>query len=707
VGVEGKRTGGVIWHAHGSGRSLTMIMMAKAIAIEPGITDPRIVLVSDRDDFDDQVRGAFHSCGKEPVRTKTGKHLLEMLSRDKETVITTVIDKFETAIKSQNYQNLSNNIFVLVDEGHGSRYGEASLRMQKPLPNACYIGFTGAPLKKKDKNTAAQLGGVIDAYPIDRAVNDNTVVPLLYERRRIEISRKTVSGRQDQMIYSMAWDLSEHFSKNIEKPFKAQLSAGSKLSALKFKKYLDEFGKLSSELLISGPGTREGDEDDDRAGEEEIQTFWKQMMEKHGNEKEYNRSLINAFKYGDRPEIIIVVDKLLSGFSAPRNKVLYLARRLNGHALLQAIARVNRLYPGKDFGYIIDYVGSHDESSEAGYPYCLLPEFDRDDLRGTLTGISEEAAGLSQRHAELWEIFKQIRNRKDQEAFARSLADEVLRDTFDARLAAFSRTMSVAFSSVKFIDETPAKLIERYKRDLAAFHRLRMSVKRRYAEEVDLNPYEAMVQKLIKTYVTSEDVLSIRPLVNIFDRESFQAEIDELQSTPAKAETIAHRAKKTIIEKMDEDAPFYRRFSTILEDVIQAWRGKRISDAEYLSKVTELSNAIINRTADNIPQELQGHEVAKAIYGLVNDVLNRWKDSLPDAKQVATKAALKIDRIIQESKVVGWISNQDVQNQMKNQIEDYLYALKEVYGIDLSVDDMDFILDRSIDVAKEIPIALS
>src|SRR5262249_25403110 len=282
VGADGKRTGGVIWHTQGSGKSLTMVMMAKAIALEESVTDPRIALVTDRVDLDDQIWGTFHSCGKDPVKATTGKHLLELLSLSKASIITTVIDKFETAVKASGYQNSSDNIFALVDESHRSQYGETNARMRKVLPNACHIGFTGTPLKKKDRNTAVKFGGIIDAYKIDEAVRDKAVVPLLYEGRRI-------SQEIDQRTFVVVRDISEPFSKNIPKPFKAQLAAESKVEAIKYKEALDELGLVTSEALISGPGAREGADAFERAGEGAVQAFWKRMMERYGNEKEYNR----------------------------------------------------------------------------------------------------------------------------------------------------------------------------------------------------------------------------------------------------------------------------------------------------------------------------------------------------------------------------------------------------------------------------------
>ncbi|MGH9768927.1 MAG: type I restriction endonuclease subunit R, partial [Blastocatellia bacterium] len=208
VGADGKRTGGVIWHTQGSGKSLTMVMMAKAIALEESIADPRIVLVTDRVELDDQIWGTFHSCGREPVKATTGRHLLELLALDKAAIITTVIDKFETAMKASGYQNNSNNIFALVDESHRSQYGETNAQMQKVLPNACYIGFTGTPLKKKDKNTAAKFGGVIDAYTIDEAVRDKAVAPLLYEGRHIsqEVGQRAIDIWFERVTRPLAAD---------------------------------------------------------------------------------------------------------------------------------------------------------------------------------------------------------------------------------------------------------------------------------------------------------------------------------------------------------------------------------------------------------------------------------------------------------------------------------------------------------------------
>jgi type I restriction enzyme, R subunit len=686
VGADGKRAGGVIWHTQGSGKSLTMVMMAKAIALEESVADPRVVLVTDRIDLDDQIWATFHSCGKEPVKATTGRHLLDLLARKKAAVITTVIDKFETAVKASNCQSDSNNIFALVDESHRSQYGETNARMQKVLPNACYIGFTGTPLRKKDKNTAAKFGGIIDAYTINEAVRDKAVTPLLYEGR-------AVPRGVDRRILTVARDISEHFSGSVPKPLKAQLATESKTDAIKYKQLMDEIGLVTSEVLISGPEAREGDV--------EVRAFWRRMMERYGSEKEYNRSLIEAFNKSDEPEIIIVVDKLLTGFDSPRNMVLYLDKSLKGHALLQAIARVNRLYEGKEFGFVIDYFGVLGELGEALNIYESLPEFEREDLTSALTDISEEAAKLPRRHSGLLDVFKGA-GAGSEEAFERSLSDAGLRARFYEKFSTFNRTMSVAFSSAKFISDTPREDLERYKKDLVFFQKLRASVKQLHAEEIDFREHEAKVQKLIDSQAASSNFLRIAPLAPIFDQEAFQSQVDKLQSLAAKAETIANRTKRAIAEKMKEDPSFYLSFSKILDDVIGAWRLGLISDADCLEQVTDVMNKVRDHLSVNLPPELQDNDAAEAFYDVVNDVFSRLKAPLPDARRIATETALKIERIIRETKIVDWTSKADIQNEMRNQIDDCLYELKKYRGLDLGFDDMDFIIESSINIARTI-----
>lgn len=727
---SGRRRGGVVWHTQGSGKSLTMVMLAKAIAQEK-LPDYKIILVTDRVDLDDQIYKTFTHCDMEPHQARSGKDLAKELSGPKSRVITTIIDKFENAVLKGNLRNEGDNIFVLVDESHRGQYGAMHGRMRKALPNACFIGFTGTPVRKKEKDTINKFGGLIQPiYSIRRAVEDKAVVPLLYEGRDVEqrVDRQSIDrwfdvitanltreqkadlkkkftttdqlNKAEQKVREIALDISMHYRDNWQgTPYKAQLVTQDKSTALLYKKYLDEFGMVSSEVLISGPDDREGNEEVDEENMPAVQQFWKKMMAKHGSEDQYNKNLINSFKSGDEPEIIIVVDKLLTGFDAPRNTVLYLTRHLKDHTLLQAIARVNRLYEGKDFGYIIDYRGVLQNLNKAFDLYGKMEEYDQADLDMTLTDVSEEIDRLPSRHTDLLNLFQGIKNKQDEEQYELKLADEALRERFYECLRDYSRSLAIALSSTRFMEQTPDAKIEKYRKDLTFFMNLRSSVRRRYAEVVDFKEYEAKIQKLIDTHVSTGTVEKVTTLVNIFDKDAFLKELEKLEGTASKADTIAHRTKKTIEERMGDDPAFYRKFSELLEEAIRAFRERRLADRDYLTKVTEIAEAIRTRKEEHLPEPIRHRDVARAFYGVVQETLASHSTG-SDLRDVAADAAVRIDDIIVREKIVNWTTNADVQNRMRNAIEDALHDLKSHSGLALTFDEIDDILEKCLDIAR-------
>lgn len=737
---DGARQGGVVWHTQGSGKSLTMVMLAKSIAMDlprEGADHFKIVLVTDRVDLDDQIYRTFGNCGTEPVQAKTGKHLAELLEDDKSRIITTVIDKFE-AVLNGNVKVDNSNIFALVDEGHRGQYGPLHAKMRRVLPKGCFIGFTGTPVMKGQKNTIEKFGGLIDTYTITQAVADKAVVQLLYEGRDVpqevdsasldrwfdamteplskeqaaDLKKKYATSGQlnkvDQKIFAFAWDISRHFSETWKgTPYKGQLVAPDQATALKFKQYMDDFGLVSTDVLIAHPDDRDGHEevdepeelaDDDR---QKVLAYWTAMMQKHGGPKEYQRNVINAFKHGESPEIIIVVYKLLTGFDAPRNTVLYLCRPMKDHSLLQAIARVNRLFDGKDFGYIIDYVGVLANLDKALDLYGKLPEFDEEDLAGTLLPVQEEVAKLPQRHSDLLEVFKTIENKQDTESYERYLADQAEREKFYQRLSLFARTLQLALSTVSFHEETPPERITRYKNDLKFFRMLRKNVQRRYAEVIDFGEYEKRIQKLLNTHVKSGEVEQVVAPLNIFDQELREAELAKMGTAASKADAIAFATKKTITERMEEDPAFYRKFSRLLQDVIDDWRARRLSDADYLKRIREVSDGVVNRKGDDIPEILRNEEDARAFFGELAEVFEKYTSDGFDARQQAAEAALQVDAIIEKHKRVDWTGDADVQNRMKTDIEDLLFEVKHEADIALSLEDIDTLLERCVQIARK------
>jgi type I restriction enzyme R subunit len=755
--VQSRRKGGVIWQTQGSGKSLAMVLLGKALALDESIPNPRIVIVTDRIDLDEQITKTFHQCGKDPQQAKTGAHLIELLRDERVAVITTVLFKFEAAAKAaRELRHLKDDVFVLVDESHRSQYGDANIQMQKALPNACYIGFTGTPLMKKEKSTATKFGGFIEpAYTIRDAVDDKAVVPLLYEGRHIlqEVKDKPVDMMFDELcegltkeqkadlkrkfaardelnrlhsrLYLIAWDVTKHYVNQWKGTgFKGQITAPGKKEALLLKGYFDQFGKVSTEVIISGPTEIENPEEHQTAEKDEsVELFWKAMMAKYGTEKEYNRRIIDAFKKGEEPEIIIVVDKLLTGFDAPRNVVLYIARSLKGHTLLQAIARVNRLHPGKDYGYIIDYYGVVTELHEALELYSSLGEqFDAEDLEGTLTNIAEEIKKLPGLHDALWELFKTIQNKQDEEAFEVLLADKDKREDFYTRLWQFSRVLKLASSSIHWVKATPEADVKRYKADAAFFQKLRASVKLRYAEEIDYRDYEKQIQKMLNNYVQAEEVIQVVEPVNIFEREAFEAEVEKAKSPRAKADTIANRTKKTITEKMDEDPFFYRKLSALLQQAIDDYKAERISEAQYLAKVTEIMEEVRGGNAKDVPEVLKQNDLSRALYGALKEQIapaagvsdgegghvlredapaygGDAKPSAPPADTILAEAAVSMDQIIRKHAVVRWRENVDAQNRMRNDLDDFLFDLQKEKGFTLSYAQMDAIIEAVIRIA--------
>lgn len=747
---EGRRKGGIIWHTQGSGKSLTMIWLARNLALDQDIPNPRIVLVTDRVDLDRQLSNTFAACGLDRHRAKTGRDLLELVSEKKAAIVTTLIHKFDKALNVKKHKEESVDIFMLVDEAHRTQFRNLHARMRQMFPKACYLGFTGTPLLKKEKNNFIKFGGMIEPhYSIQQAVKDRQVVPLLYEGRYVEMvqnkeaidlwfdrhtqgltseqkadlkkkyARAEMLNKADKVIYMRAFDISEHFRQNWQgTPFKAQLVAPNKLSALRYKEFLDDFGHVSSEIIISPPDTREGFDEveagptDEPKGE--IIKFWQKMMKRYGSEEEYNKQIVSQFLYGEEPEILIVVDKLLTGFDAPRNTIIYLCRTLREHTLLQAIARVNRLYEDetmgaeKKFGYIVDHAGLLGELDKAltMYAEAGLDGFDEQDLEGTLTSIHQETAKLPQAYSDLWDLFKEVKNSYDEEAYEALLGDAVLREEFYQRLTEYSNLFAMALSTEQFVLNTPDDKLTQYKNALKRFHNLKASVKLRYAESIDYRDYEPKIKKLLDTHIQANQVIQLNEPVNIFDDKMFgmikeEQGVYDTKTTASRADAIAHATKKVITEKMEEDPAFYEKFSKLIQQAIDAYRAKRISDLEYLKKVSEIRDKVVTRKHEDIPEKLDKNEDAQAFYGMLRPFFENQDSDAGECEDLSTDAALAIQDILKRNWKVHFWDDSDTQKKAIDEIDDFLYdEIKEKRGISLSVEQMDYIIERSMQLAR-------
>ena len=738
VTAEEDKRGGVIWHTQGSGKSLTMVMLARALLASPEVPDARIVLVTDRIDLDNQIKGTFKNTGMEPKRATTGRGLADLIRNSSTGVITTIINKFE-AVARERIREEARNVFVLVDEGHRSQYGRFNAQMRRVFPNATYIAFTGTPIAKEDRNTMAEFGPLIDTYTMRDAVDDGAVVPLTYEGRLVKpemnaaqldtwfdrltvgkteaqkadfkkkYARANVLSSLDKIIACRAFDISGHYRANYQGTgLKAQLVVPSKAAAVKYKRELDFIGEVTSEILISAPDTREGHESvEEKKPADEVVDFWSEMMTKWGDEEKYNEGLISQFKNSDEPEIIIVVSKLLTGFDAPRNAVLYLTKKFNEPAnLLQAIARVNRVLDTdgegftteKDAGYIVDYEGVLDKLDQALSTYDALAGYAESDLEGAIRSIADVLEELPQRHSELLGVFAPLDGSADEEAYEAFLADEEVRGDFYGSLTAFLRVLTTALGSATFYDHTPEKTIERYKRDAKRFTNLRTAVKRRYAEEIDFRDYEKRIEKVLNEHIGATEIERVVPPINIFNMDAVEATLSELPTDTAKADFISSSMKRTIHERMDENPALYRKLSEMLEEIITEFIAGRYAEAEYLKRVRDAHADMLSEGASSVPDDLSSDPHAAAFHGYL---LTSPLVVLGASSDLLIEFAKDISLAFEENHVVDLFQRPDNLNLIRGEIDDFMYdILMGENGLELTTTHMDEIQDNIMTIAQ-------
>lgn len=359
------------------------------------------------------------------------------------------------------------------------------------------------------------------------------------------------------------------------------------------------------------------------------------MMDRYGSEKKYNKQMINAFKKSDEPEIIIVVDKLLTGFDAPCNTVLYLTRSLKDHTLLQAIARVNRLFA--------------------------------------------------------------VKGSEDTEVYQEHLRDEERRAKFYERFSAFGRAIALALASTTFLEQTPEKQINLYKKDLKFFRNLRAEASIRFQERIDFSEYEPKIKKLLDTHVGAGDVEQlIEPidLLNTEQREEILGREDV--SKESKADMVASAARHTIEQEYEKDPAFYTKFSAMLEDVLNALHEKRLQAADALAKIKDIAIQVATHTEDDIPSQLIGHDMARRYYGTVQEEIVEYITATPD---VGATIALEVVKRVDKHKVRDWVNNPDALNAMRREIDDIFFEVAGEFELKFPLEIQDKLIDKCLEVA--------
>lgn len=655
---HGNRQSGVIWHTQGSGKSLSMVMLAKYILMELKDCHPRVVIVTDRKELDAQIAATFAHTRLTPARATSGRHLVELVNSARADVITSIINKFNT-VERQEVKNPSRDIFVLVDESHRSNYGLMATRMRSVFPNACYIGFTGTPLMKSEKNTMARFGRLIHKYTIRDGVEDGAIVPLIYEGRFVEqkvdeenidlwfkqttrrlteaqredLRRKWSSIRRltstDARIKRIALDISEHFIEGYKDTgFKAMLATNYKRDAIRYLQCFEQFGDLSCAVVISPPDMREGVDDADEGADDLVVSFWNKMMQQYGDADRYEEAIKNRFCDGEI-DILIVCSKLLTGFDAPLCQVLYIDKELKEHGLLQAIARTNRLHEGKDYGLIVDYRGLIEKLDTAMdmYSGAGLENFDGGDLKGVVVDVMSAIGNLRSAYTQLVELFAPVGSISDAEAVEVFLADDNVRQDFYTLLCAFGRALHLVLNAEQAYNALGKEERQKYQDTFIFFSKVRRSVKLQYCDAIDNAEYEPLMQNLLDTHLSVAGLKKITSPIDILNKDDFEKELEELGSLRSKADAIASRMTRSISEKRDENPAYYDSFSKRIRDALALYKEKVISEAEYLAKMrTIMGDYHAGRSTVSYPERIKNNVHAQAFFGVLTALFDEVED---------------------------------------------------------------------------------
>lgn len=756
----GGREGGVVWHTTGSGKSFTMVFLTKALLLVESLKECRIVVVTDRVDLETQLSRNFMTGGAfgssvatqkdgERSRTLSGRDLAQRIGKGTERITFTLVHKFNTASKLPECRNDSADMIVLVDEGHRSHGGETHERMKKALPKAAYIAFTGTPLLK-DEKTSNKFGPIVHAYTMQRAVEDETVAPLLYEERvpELDINEEAVNRWFDKItsnlsdaqrsdlkrkfakkgaIYGaanrielIAWDIATHFNENIKKlglGLKGQVATDSKLDAIRYKKALDETGLVTSAIVISAPDTREGNSEVDEDTLPEVQKWWKQAMTTCGNDAEaYEKQVIGDFGTDGAPDLLIVVDKLLTGFDEPRNTVLYIDKPLKGHNLIQAVARVNRLHDAKRYGVLVDYRGILKELDTAIRAYQDLESrtqggFDVQDLEGLYHQFSTEYKRLPALHDQLWSFFRSVTNKLDREQYRQLLAPrfvkdadgteyderQKLRDDFYDALTAFGLCLQTALSSRSFFEDKSfsEELITRYKSDLRFFTELRQTARRDAMETVDYSVYEEQIRKLVDKQVIGTEVREPDGVYLVHQLGQEKPEDWSEEKTRNETDMIRTRLRKTIEQELAEDPYAQKVFGELLRQAIAEVEAMFDHPLKQYALFKSFEEQVASRATPGTPDELAANPHAKAYFGAIRLVLGeeRFAALESQALERLVQQSLAIDTVVKDAVAENSLNPQNIEAAIRKGLLPLLFG-------SLGLDNAKQVVEQVIQIAR-------
>ncbi|MBE0608024.1 MAG: type I restriction endonuclease subunit R [Dehalococcoidia bacterium] len=628
-GDPGDRRVGVVWHTQGSGKSLTMAFYAGRIIREPAMANPTLVVLTDRNDLDDQLFGTFSLCQEllrqPPVQASGRADLRAKLGVEAGGVVFTTIQKFLPEEKGDRHPVLSDrrNVVVIADEAHRSQYDFIdgfARHMRDALPNASFIGFTGTPIELTDKNTRAVFGDYISVYDIQRAVEDKATVPIYYESRLAKLDLDEAEKPKIDPNFEEATEGEEVERKEKLKTKWAQLEAivgSEKRLALIARDIVDHFearleaieGKamvvcmsrricmdLHDEIVQLRPGWY--DEDDDKGALKVVMTGSADegpRVAGHARNKPRREALAKRFRNADDPfRLVIVRDMWLTGFDAPSLHTMYLDKPMRGHGLMQAIARVNRVFRDKPGGLVVDYLGLAHELKAA------LATYTESGGTGRTALDQHEAVALM---LEKYEVCCGLFHGFDWSAWTSGAATERLallpsaqehilaQEDGKERLLQFVRELSQAFALA-----VPHEEALRIRDDVAFFQAVRAGLsKRAPGEPRDEEELAHALRQIVSRAVSSEGVVDIfaaagleKPDISILSEE-FLAEVRGMPQRNLAVELLRKLLAGEIRTRRGKNVVQSRSFAEMLEQSLRRYQNRAIEAAQVIEELIELA----------------------------------------------------------------------------------------------------------------------
>jgi len=761
------RKGGIIWHTQGSGKSIVMVLLAKWIL--ENNPNARVAIITDRDELDKQIERVFTEAGEPIERTSSGRDLMRQLGQATPRLLCSLVhkfgrkdvDDFDAFIKELEAQpsRTLGEVFVFVDECHRTQSGKLHRVMKAMMPNAIFIGFTGTPLLAKDKATSLEVfGGYIHTYKFSEGVEDGVILDLLYEARDIdqrlgsedridawfEAKTKALNdwqkdelkkqwgtmqnvlsskSRMDRVVSDIVFDFSVKPRLSSERG-NAILVASSIYEACKYFGLFDKtpFKGKCAVVTSYNPLAKDVTLEETGANTETDKQFIYNTYTELLEDVEARPGMTKTETYEERAKalfirepanmkLLVVVDKLLTGFDAPPCTYLYIDKSMQDHGLFQAICRTNRLDgEDKDFGYIVDYkdlfkkvenaiavyTSELDHSAGGVDPEVLLHDRvqkGRERLDNAIEALALLCEHVEPPKGELEHIHYFCGNTE---------IPSDLEEREPQRAALYKATVALVRAYANIADELEAAgysaaNISRIKRELTHYLNVREIVRKASGETLDLKAYEADMRHLIDTYIEADEPRKISPfdgmglldlIVKTGIADAIASQLGGLKGNRnAIAETIENNVRRRIIKEHLTDPAYYEKMSALLDEIITARKARAIEYEEYLKRIAELAKRVEAGVAEDTPEQLKHSPALRALYNNL-----KWgRASTVGADRAAEagaentsfgdpvlKMALRIDAAVKRVRPDAWRGIQAREQVIKAALHDVLHDRAEV-----------------------------